>query len=92
MSPYTLAFVVFDFVKYPDVPFKLSVWSRPELTKYMNYSHHIGQKALNFLENLTQISYPLKEMNFVAVPDFNSGAMENWGLVTYRYDLLSKLK
>lgn len=36
------------------------------------------------MENYTGIPYALDKLDQVAVPDFYFGAMENWGLITYR--------
>ncbi|XP_031788189.1 uncharacterized protein LOC100124285 [Nasonia vitripennis] len=84
MSPYLVAFVVSDFEKFSEPENKVAVWARPQLKKYLRYAPRVGLKAIRFLEKFTKIDYPLDEMNFVAVPDFDMGAMENWGLVTYR--------
>ena len=35
-------------------------------------------------ENLFDMAYPLPKMDLVAVPDFEAGAMENWGLLVFR--------
>ena len=43
---------------------------------------------LKALEDYFGSSYPYKKLDFVAVPDFAFGAMENVGLVTYRAELL----
>jgi alanyl aminopeptidase len=45
-------------------------------------------KMLEWLERYFGIEYPYAKLDIVAVPDFNSGAMENVGLVTFREWLL----
>lgn len=44
----------------------------------------IASKILNHYEEFFGIEYPLPKMDMIALPDFNAGAMENWGLITYR--------
>jgi aminopeptidase 2 len=41
-------------------------------------------KVLEYFSAYFDIEYPLPKMDMIAIPDFGSGAMENWGLVTYR--------
>lgn len=53
----------------------------PNLLKLPN---KIAIKSLDYYEDLFGIKYPLKKLDQVAIPDFEAGAMENWGLVTYR--------
>lgn len=45
-------------------------------------------EILASLEDFFGIDYPYKKMDFVAVPNFTHGAMENVGLITYRDSLL----
>ncbi len=44
----------------------------------------VASRTLDFFTEYFDISYPLPKMDMVAIPDFSAGAMENWGLVTYR--------
>ena len=53
----------------------------PKLLKLPN---DIAIKSLDYYEDLFKTPYPLKKLDQVAIPDFEAGAMENWGLVTYR--------
>ena len=46
----------------------------------------VAVKTLPFYREYFNIGYPLPKIDLVAIPDFAFGAMENWGLVTYRYD------
>ena len=45
-------------------------------------------EILATLEDFFDIKYPYKKLDFVAVPNFTHGAMENVGLITYRDSLL----
>ncbi len=45
-------------------------------------------KIVAYLEDFFGSDYPFRKLDFVAVPDFAFGAMENPGLITYRTDLL----
>uniref|UniRef100_A0A0C9QRU9 Aminopeptidase N n=1 Tax=Fopius arisanus TaxID=64838 RepID=A0A0C9QRU9_9HYME len=89
MSSYLVAFVVSDFETITNEKNNFSLWARSDAIHDGSYALKVGQRSLEFLRYYTGIDYPIGKMDLVAVPDFNGGAMENWGLVTFReYGLL----
>ncbi|KAF9820098.1 hypothetical protein SFRURICE_014177 [Spodoptera frugiperda] len=88
MSTYLLAFVVskFSFVQSPSdlSNTKFRIWARPDALDQTAYASTTGPKALTYFEQWFNLSYPLPKQDMIAIPDFASGAMENWGLITYR--------
>ncbi|GBO03253.1 Aminopeptidase Ey, partial [Araneus ventricosus] len=82
MSTYLLAFIVSDFGKRGTDQF--SVWSRKSVIDTTAYALEVGPKILSFYETFFKVKYPLPKTDMVAIPDFSAGAMENWGLITYR--------
>ena len=54
----------------------------------LEFSNQIAMESLDFYDQLFGIPYPLPKLDQVAIPDFDAGAMENWGLVTYRESCL----
>ncbi|MBB1063316.1 M1 family metallopeptidase [Limosilactobacillus fastidiosus] len=52
--------------------------------KELDFALGIAKKAIEFYEKFYQTPYPLPHSWQLALPDFSAGAMENWGLVTYR--------
>ncbi|XGW06237.1 hypothetical protein V3C99_016503 [Haemonchus contortus] len=87
MSSYLLAVVVseFDYIEgFTKSGVRFRIWSRPEAKNMTAYARDAGIRCLEFYENFFDIKFPLKKQDMVALPDFSFGAMENWGLITYR--------
>lgn len=91
MSTYLVAFIVGDLKCVETHSFRLpiKVWATPGSEHLGTYSAEIAAKTLAFFESKFDIPYPLPKLDMVAIHDFAAGAMENFGLVTYRtVDLL----
>ncbi|RWS03629.1 Puromycin-sensitive aminopeptidase-like protein [Dinothrombium tinctorium] len=87
MSTYLLAFIVgeYDFVEgITDNGVKVRVYTPLAKKDQGLFALDAALKSLSFYENYFQIAYPLPKMDLIAIADFASGAMENWGLITFR--------
>ncbi|XP_011870129.1 PREDICTED: uncharacterized protein LOC105563274 [Vollenhovia emeryi] len=84
MSTYLVAFVVSEFESVDDENATLNVWGRPEIVIHGKYAQYIGVEVIDELQNITGINYTLPKLDLVGIPDLSMGAMENWGLVTFR--------
>ncbi|MBO1161701.1 M1 family metallopeptidase, partial [Streptococcus thermophilus] len=49
-----------------------------------DFALDIAVRVIEFYEDYFQVKYPIPLSYHLALPDFSAGAMENWGLVTYR--------
>lgn len=94
MSSYLVAFVIsdFEFLNKTDGNKNYKVYTIPSSVNQAQYALEMTPKVLQELEKLTNISYALTKLDQAAIPDFAAGAMENWGLVTYRYIFLHLLR
>lgn len=54
----------------------------------VDFANEIAAKSLEFYDDNFGAPYPLPRLVQVALPDFEAGAMENWGLVTYRESMM----
>lgn len=91
MSTYLVAFIVAElrYVESKEFRIPVRVYATPGNEKHGQYAADLTAKTLAFFEKSFGIQYPLPKMDNVAVHEFSAGAMENWGLVTYRVvDLL----
>ena len=87
MSTYLLCFVVAQLEKVETkdergVPIR--VWTTPGKKEQGRFGLDVAKHALSYFAEWFAIPYALPKLDMVALPDFASGAMENWGLVTYR--------
>lgn len=87
MSTYLLAFIVSDFGERLNSQGNFGIVARPEYYAQTEYSHNVGIRMLDWFDKYLNKPYydmGVKKMHMAAIPDFSAGAMENWGLLTYR--------
>ncbi|KRX35563.1 Aminopeptidase N [Trichinella murrelli] len=88
MSSYLFAIAVIDFPYQEsynsDKKLKFRIWTRESLMDQIDFALYAGPKVLNYFAEKFDYPFPLPKQDMLAVPDFGPGAMENWGLVTYR--------
>ena len=87
MSTYLLAYIVgeFDYVEGKDADgILIRVYTPVGKKEQGKFALDVAVKTLPFYKDYFKIAYPLPKMDLIALADFAAGAMENWGLVTYR--------
>lgn len=88
MSSYTLGFVIGKLIKVDGLTksgIQVSAYaSRAHQPEELKYGLQVAIDSLDWYEQYFGVSYPLPKCDHIALPDFAAGAMENWGLVTYR--------
>ena len=88
--PYILRILILSIIIYREEVFSLldvefRIWSKPSVLDQTEYAAIVGPQILEYYENYFNVPYPLPKQDMIAIPDFSAGAMENWGLITYRY-------
>lgn len=87
MSTYLLAFIVCDFVReigYVNNKTEVGVWTKQSSVPDNKLALNSTIVILEYYNKLFAYEYPLPKEDIIAIPDFAAGAMENWGLITYR--------
>lgn len=92
MSSYLLAFVIGELHKksaHTKSGVEVNVWATPAQNENtLDFALDIATRSIDFYDEYFGVKYPLPKSDHVALPDFSSGAMENWGLITYRESCL----
>ncbi|EYE95879.1 M1 family metallopeptidase [Aspergillus ruber CBS 135680] len=92
MSTYLLAWAVgdFDYVeamtqrKYKGKSIPVRVYTTKGLKEQARFALECAHRTVDYFSEVFEVEYPLPKADLLAVHEFAMGAMENWGLITYR--------
>lgn len=88
MSTYLLAWATGELHRKTAVTksgVEVNIWATPaQKPNSLDFALDIATRTIDFFDEYFDTPYPLPKSDHLALPDFSSGAMENWGLVTYR--------
>src|ERR1700748_418247 len=86
MSTYLVAFLVGDFQctsgESDGVPIRAC--ATPDKVQYTKFAVQAAEFVLHYYDTYFGIKYPMPKLDMIAIPDFEAGAMENFGAITYR--------
>ena len=86
MSTYLVAFLVGDFqcTSGESDGVAIRVCATPDKVALTPFGLDVAKRVLHYYNNYFGIPYPLKKLDLIGLPDFEAGAMENFGAITYR--------
>lgn len=89
MSTYLLFWGVgeFEIIEDPG-EILMRAATMPGTSEQGRFGLAFARKCLAFCERFYGIKYPLPKLDLIAIADFSAGAMENWGAITFRENLL----
>jgi len=90
MSTYLVAFLVGDFECQTGEQdgVALGVCATPDKVVLAPFALDVAKFALHYYDTYFGIHFPLKKLDLIGIPDFAAGAMENFGAITFREDVL----
>ncbi|KAG0419754.1 putative M1 family aminopeptidase 2 [Dictyocoela roeselum] len=86
MSTYLLAFVIgeLEYLEKEIPGIVIRTYTIKGEKGKGRYALDVAAQCLDFFQKHFSFPYPLKKLDLVGIPEFASGAMENWGLITFR--------
>ncbi|XP_071327168.1 glutamyl aminopeptidase [Trachinotus anak] len=87
MSTYLVCFAVhqFSYVERTSARgIPLRIYAQPSQLKTATYAANTTKVIFDYFEEYFNMNYSITKLDKIAIPDFGTGAMENWGLITYR--------
>lgn len=86
MSTYLVAFLVGDFecTKGESDGVPIRACATPDKVALTPYALSAAEFVLHYYDTYFGIKYPMPKLDLIAIPDFEAGAMENFGAITYR--------
>ena len=88
MSTYLLAWVIGELHRKTATTqsgVEVNIWATPaQSPDSLDFALNMATRTIDFFNDYFGVPYPLPKSDHVALPDFSAGAMENWGLITYR--------
>lgn len=88
MSTYNLAFVIGVYEKLTSREGNISVLAPPGNLPESEFGLFIAVNSIKAYEEVLGIKYTLPKLDLIIVPESAAGAMENWGLLTFRRNAL----
>jgi puromycin-sensitive aminopeptidase len=93
ISTYLVAFTVGPYEGTPVAATRtgvsVQVWLPRGMAQHGEYARDAHLRSVQWLEDYTGIPYPYDKLDGIGIPDFEAGAMENPGAITYRTTLLA---
>ncbi|KAK3089893.1 hypothetical protein FSP39_007417 [Pinctada imbricata] len=87
MSAYLVCFAVCDFTYLSDTTkygTPIRTYATPDRVNQTAFALKVAKDSMELFEEYFNVKYPLPKQDMIAIPDFVSGAMEHWGLISYR--------
>ncbi|ROK15851.1 Glutamyl aminopeptidase [Anabarilius grahami] len=87
MSTYLVCFAVHQFIHVEQTSNRgipLRIYAQPLQISTAEYAAGVTKIIFDYFEEYFDMEYSIEKLDKIAIPDFGTGAMENWGLITYR--------